>query len=52
LSDDVATTVEDHLEWISAQTLALEIEVIALNGAEAKHELSDGTPIGIYLSAL
>jgi isoleucyl-tRNA synthetase len=52
LSDEVAATVQGHLEWVAAQTLALEIEVIPMNGATLAHELSDGTPIGIYLSAL
>jgi isoleucyl-tRNA synthetase len=52
LPDEVAATVEGHLDWIAAQTLALEIEVIPLNAAAPTHELSDETPIGIYLSAL
>jgi len=52
LPDEVAETVEGHLEWIAAQTLALEIELIPLEGATPTHELSDATPIGIYLKAV
>jgi len=52
LSEEIASIVGPHLGWIAAQTLADEIEVLTLDGANATHELSDATPMGICLKAI
>jgi isoleucyl-tRNA synthetase len=52
LPEEVAEVVDGHLEWIAAQTLAIEIELIIGVPSSSTYELSDGAPIGIDLKKI
>ena len=50
--EEVKEVIEGHLDWIAAQTLAIEIEIVVETLASSTYELSDGTSIGIDLKKL